>query len=422
MMIEKMNPSFHRYWRGMRFQLPTPIQEHAYEPLKQGKDVVGLSPTGTGKTLAYALPLLERVQPEEGLQLLVLTPSQELGVQVGRVIEEWGALKNLKAQTIIGGANVNRQIDKLKEKPEVVVGTPGRLLELANNRKLKLHQVKAIVLDEADYLLQEEHLNDLREFVKKLPGQRQMAFFSATSSNELAEVSKWFNVDPIVLDASKEDGLQDRTEHGWIKVENRRRAEALRRLAHLPKMQALVFVNAVQELDYLAEKMAFEGVAAAVLHSDYGTSQRKNAIEAFRNGKAVFLLTTDLSARGIDIVDLPYVIHYDLPLSREVYLHRAGRTGRMGKEGRVLSLINERSLRDLKKLSPRPDELKEWYLYGGKLVEELPEKEEQEITTPEPVKKVRKSASAPAPQPVKKAKKKNRARDQKNKGARKRNN
>ena len=166
MMIEKMDTNFQRYWKGLRFQLPTPIQESAFEPLKEGQDVVGLSPTGTGKTLAYALPLLERIKKQDGLQLVILTPSQELGVQVGRVLTEWAALLDLKVQTIIGGASAKRQIEKLKEKPEVVVGTPGRLMELANQRKLKLHQVKTVVLDEADYLLQDEHMSNLRDLIK----------------------------------------------------------------------------------------------------------------------------------------------------------------------------------------------------------------------------------------------------------------
>lgn len=422
MMIEQMDPRFHRHWRGMRFQMPTPIQENAFEPLKEGQDVVGLSPTGTGKTLAYALPLLENTHANGELQLLILTPSQELSVQVGRVLEEWAGLKDVKVQTIIGGASAKRQIEKLKEKPEVVVGTPGRLMELADQRKLKLHQVKTVVLDEADYLLQDEHMRSLRNLVKKVPGERQMAFFSATSSETLLDVGRWFGVEPLVLDASKEDGIKDRTVHGYIEVESRKRAETLRRLSNIAGMQALVFVNSVEELDFLADKMRFEGVNAVELHSDFGANQRKHALETFRKGDAVFLLTTDLSARGIDIVDLPYVINYDLPLSREVYLHRSGRTGRMGKEGRVLSLVSQYDLRDLKRMTPREKDLVKWYVHSGQLVDELPEREvEQTIEKPKPApKKPRQEpAAAPKPEPVKKARKKNRARDQKNKGARK---
>ncbi|MGP6139851.1 DEAD/DEAH box helicase [Jeotgalibaca sp. A127] len=420
MMIEKMNPSFQRYWRSMRFQLPTPIQERSFEPLLAGEDIIGLSPTGTGKTLAYALPLLEKVKQNNELQLVVLTPSQELGVQVGRVLEEWGSLRDINVQTLIGGASVKRQIENLKLKPEVVVGTPGRMLELANQRKLKLHSVKTVVLDEADYLLQSEHMDNLREFIKKMPGQRQMAFYSATDSENLREVSRWFNTQPTIIDTA--EASMDQTEHGYVLTDNRRRAEMLRRLGNIKGMQALVFVNSVQELDYLAEKMKYENVDVRMLHSEYGTSQRKSALEAFRKGETVFLLTTDVSARGIDIIDLPYVINYDLPLSQEVYQHRSGRTGRMGKEGHVLSLVNERGIRDLKKIAPRMDTLQEWFIFKGNLVNERPE------TVPDPVKPTPKKeraaraevkrAATPAAPALKKAKRKNRTRAQKNKGAR----
>ena len=430
MMIEKMDNRFREYWEKLEFQLPTPIQESVYEPLLKGEDVVGLSPTGTGKTLAYALPLLEKTEPKEGLQVLVLAPSQELAVQVGSVLEEWAKLKDLTVQTIIGGANTSRQIDKLKEKPEVVVGTPGRLLELANQKKLKLHQLNTVVLDEADYLLQDEHLPLLRDFVKKMPGQRQMAFFSATSSEILNDVGRWFNTKPEFFDASDEGNLHDQTEHGYVVIDNRKRAEMLRRIGNIKGMQGLVFVNSTQELDFLAEKLQFEGVEVRMLHSEYGKAQRKHALEEFRNGNAIFLLTTDLSARGIDIINLPYVVHYDLPQTEEMYLHRSGRTGRMGKKGRVLSLVTERSVRDVRKFVPPTATFKEWYLYGGDLVEELPKRSTEE-TVKEKTKKpkqekngsneYRRREEPTLKKPVEKSKtkKKVRAKKQKNKGARK---
>ncbi|AQS52600.1 putative ATP-dependent RNA helicase YfmL [Jeotgalibaca dankookensis] len=414
MMIEEINDRFKRYWKAMSFQLPTPIQERSYQPLLNGEDVVGLSPTGTGKTLAYAIPLLSKLKRNGELQLVIITPSQELGVQVGRVLEEWAGLLDLNSQTLIGGASSKRQIESLKTKPEIVVGTTGRMLELSNQRKLKLHTVKTVVLDEADYLLQREHLDNVREFVKKMPGQRQMAFYSATDSENLRNISRWFNTDPIILDTA--DASVNQTEHGYVLTDNRKRAEMLRRIGNVKGMKALVFVNAVQELDYLAEKLKFENLNVLMLHSEYGTSQRKHALETFKNDEAVFLLTTDLSARGIDIPDLPYVINYDLPLSKEVYQHRSGRTGRMGKEGRVLSLANERGIREVKKLIPHPSELTEWFIYGGQLVDQLPEVEVETVKAPP--KKVVRSKEKPEAKPTSKPKKKKRNKSQKNKGAR----
>jgi len=432
MMMEEMAMPFEKYWHEMSFQLPTPIQENVFKPLLEGNDVVGLSPTGTGKTLAYAIPLLQNTDANKELQLLVLVPSQELAHQVGHVLSEWGSLKDLSAQVIIGGANVGRQIDKLKEKPEIVVGTPGRLLELANQKKLKLHNVKTVILDEADYLLQEEHLNALRELIKKMPGSRQMGFFSATNSENLKDIQKWFNTEPLWFDTTKEGQFMDQTVHGFIEAPTRKRAEMLRRLGNLEGMQALVFVNATQELDYLAQKLQFEGINVRMLHSDYGKAQRKSAMDEFRKGKVTFLLTTDVSARGIDIQDLPYVIHYDLPLSKETYLHRSGRTGRMGKKGIVLSLVNDRNSRDIKRFAPHPDEVKEFFIYGGELVDQLPSREDREAIRdaqkPAAAKAVKiqkkaalkeEKAAPEAAAAAKKAKKKKvRSKDQKNKGAR----
>lgn len=432
MMMEEMAMPFEKYWRDLSFQLPTPIQENVYKPLSEGKDVVGLSPTGTGKTLAYAIPLLQKTDANKELQVVVLAPSQELAHQVGRVLAEWGSLKDLSVQVIIGGANVSRQIEKLKEKPEIVVGTPGRLMELANQKKLKLHNVKTVVLDEADYLMKQEHLSSLRELVKKMPGARQMAFFSATNSENLKDIEKWFNTKPLWFDTTSDGQFTDQTVHGYIEAPNRKRAEMLRRLGHLEGMQALVFVNATQELDYLAQKLQFEGINVRMLHSEYGKAQRKSALEEFSKGNATFLLTTDVSARGIDIPDLPYVIHYDIPLSKEAYLHRSGRTGRMGKKGVVLSLVTDRAIRDVKHFAPHPDEVKEFFIYGGELVDTLPKREETKPRTaeekPAVVKKPKKEFERPAaddlgetrPEPVKKTKlkKKVRSKSQKNKGAR----
>jgi len=195
-------------------------------------------------------------------------------------------------------------------------------------------------------------------------------------------------------------------------------------------MQALVFVNATQELDYLAQKLQFEGINVRMLHSDYGKAQRKNAMDEFRKGNVTFLLTTDVSARGIDIQDLPYVIHYDLPLSKETYLHRSGRTGRMGKKGVVLALVNDRNSRDIKRFAPHPDEVKEFFIYGGELVNELPSRESRDAIRdaqkPAAAKaaKIQKKVALKEEETAKEAvakktkKKKVRSKDQKNKGAR----
>lgn len=428
-MIENSLPAFKQYWETLAYKEPSAIQEKVYEPLKTGKDVVGISPTGTGKTVAYTLPILEQVEPKAGLQMVILTPSQELSIQVGEVVQEWASQLGLNAQTIIGGANLKRQLDKLKEKPEIIVGTPGRIFEISETKKLKLHAVKTVILDEADQLLQQEQLATVRKLVNKMPGQRQMGFFSATSNELMEDLNKWFNVDPEWIDATEDDRSKGEVLHAYIETPTRKRVETLRRLTHMKDFRGLVFVNNVANLTLAFEKLTYEGISVAVLHGEKYKTERKQALQQFRDGKIKLLLTTDVGSRGLDIQGLPYVIQYDVPLTKESYIHRSGRTARMGKTGTVLTLVNERELREFKKLiSSLEIKLSRVYLHGGEIVKELPIAEEQPerveaVKAPIKVKKTIKPAAAKPKtereivEPVFK-KKKHRKKVDKNKGAR----
>lgn len=430
-MSEFLSPEFQEYWTKSGFKAPTAIQLTAYEVLKEKKDMVGISPTGSGKTLAFTLPLLEILVPDKRMQLLILEPSQELAVQVGQVVKEWADIRQLSTLTLIGGANVQRQIDKLKTKPEIIVGTPGRILELADKKKLKLHQVQTVVLDEADQLLGQDQLNTVRELVKKMPSDRQMGFFSATSNTLMDDLSTWFNVDPIWKDVTAVDDSKGEITHAFIETPIRKRDAMLKQLSHLSKFRALVFFNDVASLTAALDRLRYEGISAGVLHSERNKTERKQVLQDFRNGKIQFLLTTDLASRGLDIEELDYIIQYDIPISKESYVHRSGRTGRMRRKGTVLTLVNERELRNFKQLiSPLELSLTRLYLYGGELVEEkiaveapqssvknTSEKGAKEVKViPKKEHKPRVVKEA-APVPVKK-KKKNRTKKAKNKGAR----
>ena len=433
-MKEQLVPALQQYWEKLEYTTPSAIQNKVYEPLKEGRDVVGISPTGTGKTVAYTLPSIEQIRPKSGVQLVILAPSQELAVQVAAVVKEWGKQLELTVQTMIGGANKNRQIEKLKKRPEVIVGTPGRILEIAETKKLKLHQVKTIILDEADQLLQQEQLNTVRQVVSKLPGERQMAFFSATSNEIMQELPKWFNVDPEWIDVTDEDQSKGTVTHAYIETPTRKRVEVLRRLTRMEDFRGLVFVNNVANLTLAFEKLQYEGISVAVLHAEKYKTERQHALQQFRDGKVKLLLTTDVASRGLDIRWLPYVIQYDLPLNKESYIHRSGRTARMGQKGTVLTLVNERELREFKKIiSSLELTLTPLFLYGGKLVTERPEAEEaigdeqmnkskaKEKKAPTKSKTAEPNAqSAEMASPTKK-KKKNRKKTDKNKGARKKN-
>lgn len=428
-MIENSLPAFKQYWETLAYKEPSAIQEKVYEPLKTGKDVVGISPTGTGKTVAYTLPTLEQVEPKAGLQVVILTPSQELSIQVGEVVQEWASQLGLSSQTIIGGANLKRQLDKLKDKPEIIVGTPGRIFEISETKKLKLHAVKTVILDEADQLLQQEQLSTVRKLVNKMPGQRQMGFFSATSNELMQDLEKWFNVEPQWIDATEDDRSKGEVLHAYIETPIRKRVETLRRLTHMKDFRGLVFVNNVANLTLAFEKLTYEGISVAVLHGEKYKTERKQALQQFRDGKIKLLLTTDVGSRGLDITDLPYVIQYDVPQTKESYIHRSGRTARMGKTGTVLTLVNERELREFKKLiSSLEIKLSQVYLYGGEIVTELPVAEEQPerketVKAPVKVKKIikpvveKEKLEKEIVEPVKK-KKKHRKKIDKNKGAR----
>lgn len=391
------------------FQEKTVIQKESYEAIRSGEDIVAISPTGTGKTLAYVIPLLEKLQPNNELQLLVVVPSQELAQQVSYVMTEWAAIIGVSVQTITGGANVKRQLENLIKKPEIIIGTPGRLVELSSYKKLKLHQVKAIVLDEADHLLKPETLQLTRDLIKKCPSKRQFICFSATQNEQLLSLSTWFNVQARVIDVTKESlHSAENTTHAYIVTPVRKREDMLRRLAHVPDMRALVFVHSIAEADVLSKKLSYQHIQTAVLHSEMNKVDRQKALNDFKIGKYTFLLTTDVAARGLDIENLPAVIHYALPETKEMYIHRSGRTGRMGKQGLVLSLVNEREHRELKKLVPEEKSLIPLYAFQGELVDALPEKA---MNTPIRKQNKRVEESTPSKKKVK-----NKKKHQKNKG------
>lgn len=365
--------AFEQHWQDKGFTETTAIQAVTFVPLQAGEDLVGISPTGTGKTLAYLLPLLDNVEAIPELQVMILAPSQELAQQIGQVASEWAALKDLRVQVIIGGANQKRQLEQLKQKPQILVGTTGRILELGKTKKIKFHQIRTVVLDEADHLLQSDQLSTTRELIKKCPSQRQLAFFSATENDTLKDINKWFNTDAQWFDMTEESKRSiGNVKHSYLVGPVRKRDDLLRRLAHVDGMQALVFVNAIADAAILAEKLDYHNIPVALLHSQANKEQRRQALNDFKAGRVTYLLTTDLASRGLDLEDLPAVIQFDLPESKEVYTHRAGRTGRMGKSGLVLSLIGERDARDLRKLLPDGASLKEVFVYGGSLVEDLP--------------------------------------------------
>lgn len=429
-MIETMSPKLQEEWQELGYKQPTAIQEKSYALLRNKQDVLGVAPTGSGKTLAYLLPLLENVEAIQQLQVAILVPSQELAGQVGAVVRQWAATLNLKSQTLVGGANVKRQIINLKKQPQIVVGTPGRMTQLAELKKLKLHNVNALIIDEADVMLDDEHKAETQAFISKLPKYHQTGFFSATVTDavkhQVDQMSEY--VETIEVDALGEGFIQ-RRKHGYMEVPVRKRSDLLRRLAQVDGMQALVFVRTIAEIEALQTKLSFHQIRTGQLHSNLTGQARQQTLSNFRRGELEFLFTTDVAARGMDIEDLPYVIQYDLAYSSTEYTHRSGRTARMDKEGLVLSFVNERSLRELKQQVGPNTELDQYVVRSrelltiseAKVLAEERHGDSNNETNEEITPKVK--ATKPKKKTVQtveltKKKKKQRQRNQKNKGAR----
>lgn len=346
-MLETLHPAFQAYWQEAQLQPPTPVQASLFEKIPLGQSLAAISPTGSGKTLAYLLPILMQMTPGAGLQTLIIAPSQELVVQIAEQAKIWGKLVDIKTQAILGSANVKRQLENLKKGPELIVASPGRLLELSKNTKrIKLKQVKHWVLDEADYLLEGDQAASIQAIEKDMDRSVQTIMVSATRSQALqdyCQIRQW----PII---SIDQSLKTTSQHIALLVQNRQKHRLLRQLSHLEGLSAMVFFDQVDQLDQVERKLKHDGLKVASLHAKMKKEDRQAAIRNFKNKTLTYLLATDLAARGLDFIDLPAVIHYQSVKDARTYFHRSGRTGRMGKEGLVISLVNEQEFRDLTQL------------------------------------------------------------------------
>ncbi|MGV3010083.1 DEAD/DEAH box helicase [Streptococcus thoraltensis] len=341
-MIEQLPNEWQDKLASLGFIETTPIQNELFTPLSAGENILGISPTGTGKTLAYMWPLLLKLTPKKAQQLLILAPNSELAGQLFDVAKTWAEPIGLTPQLLLSGSSQKRQIERLKKGPEIIIGTPGRVFELIKLKKIKMMNVNTIVLDEYDELLSDSQIQFVTKISNHVPRDHQMVYLSATqkiSNDSLAENTK-------VIDLSKQENTS--IAHYYIRVEKRDRLDLLRRLSNIPDFRGLAFFNNLSDLGAVEERLQFNGTSAVSLASDVNVKMRKVILEKFKSHELSLLLATDLVARGIDIDNLETVINFDIPRDREIYTHRAGRTGRMGKKGQVISLVTHKE--DLKKL------------------------------------------------------------------------
>lgn len=350
--ILNMKPFIQISWEKAGFEQGMPIQFKAIPLVAEGRDLIAESPTGTGKTLAYLLPLLEKIDPEkQSIQAVILASSRELVMQISEEIRIWSEGSGIGSGAFIGGANPKRQLEKLKKRPQVIAGTPGRIYELIAQKKIKMHEVKTIVLDEGDQLLVPEHIGTIRNIVKSTLKDRQVLMFSATLPEQIENLAMELMNDPETIRIGRSDTIPSKVDHIYFVCEKRDKIRILEKISRLENLKGLAFANDIAEITVLSEKLDFKGIELGVLHGESNKMEREKSLRKLRSGEYPLLLATDVAARGLDIKGLTTVIHIDVPENTDQYVHRSGRTGRAGASGTVMSIITEREERELKKLT-----------------------------------------------------------------------
>ena len=361
------------------YERPTPIQEQAIPELLAGRDVIGQAQTGTGKTAAFGLPLLDFVDSESPeVQALVLTPTRELCIQVTQALRAYGERKGIEIVAIFGGAPIRDQASFLRQGAQVVVGTVGRVMDMMSRHLLFLSDVRYVVLDEADEMLDLGFLEEVEMILSRCPSGRQTALFSATIPPEIKQLAEKRMLDPVTIKVRAATLTIDTVDQFYVEVGAREKAEALANVLGSERPdQAIIFVRTKVGADRLARELGDRGVRVKALHGDMTQGQRDGAMLAFKGGRERLLVATDIAARGLDISGVSHVVNYDIPNSPDVYVHRVGRTGRVGRSGRAITLITSRQRRDLDAIERHANtEIVAWSANGGPLAGDAAEPDE----------------------------------------------
>jgi ATP-dependent RNA helicase RhlE len=338
---------------------PTPIQKQSIPHLLEGRDLMGIAQTGTGKTAAFALPILDRMKaegkkaPGKGCLTLVLAPTRELAAQIAESFTAYGRFMNVRVAVVVGGVKHGPQIRALNQGLDVLVATPGRLLDHLESRNVRLDATRYVVLDEADHMLDLGFLVPIKRILKHLPRERQNIFFSATMPKQIGDLAKDMLNDPVHVAVTPVATTQEKVAQDVFFVETSRKREVLAEFLAKPEFtRTLVFTRTKRGADRVAKYLTNAGINASAIHGDKSQGQREKALQAFKSGRAPVLVATDIAARGIDVDKVSHVINFDLPEVPEAYVHRIGRTARAGEEGVAYSLVDgsERGLlRDIEK-------------------------------------------------------------------------
>lgn len=338
-----LDPRLRRGIIAAGFTQPRPIQTEAIPAARQGRDVLGLAQTGTGKTAAFALPVLDRLvaAPGPGPRALVLAPTRELAAQISAEIESLGRFTSIRVATVFGGVSVHRQRAALARKPAILVACPGRLLDLMGQGAVRLDRIETLVLDEADHMFDMGFLPDIRRILIALPKQRQNLLFSATMPKEIRRLADQILRDPKVIDVAHKTPVST-IEHALYPVENTEKLALLRHLlGEVQSVSAIVFTRTKHRARKLARQLSSSGHRAVALQGNMSQGQRERAMNGFRKRRFDVLVATDIAARGIDVRQVSHVVNFDMPNTADAYTHRIGRTGRADRQGKAYTFVTD---------------------------------------------------------------------------------
>jgi len=336
-----LNPIILANIKALGYETPTPIQQQSMPSVMQGRDVMGLAQTGTGKTAAFALPIINRLLhgPRNALRAVIIAPTRELAQQIHEAIQEFAATTRLRSITLYGGVNINPQIKGLKEGAEIVVACPGRLLDHIQQRTINLTRVEVLVLDEADQMFDMGFLPDVRKILRFLPKQRQTLLFSATMPPQIQDLAQEVLNNPLKVEVGRVQPATSVKQALFPVPKHLKTALLMHLLNQTDKDSVLVFTRTKHTAKKVAQKLEDAGFSATSLQGNLSQNKRQTAMRGFRDGSLQIMVATDIASRGIDVTSITHVINYDIPDTVEAYIHRIGRTGRAAKEGEAFTLI-----------------------------------------------------------------------------------
>lgn len=374
---------------------PSPIQEKAIPQILAGKDILASAQTGTGKTAGFTLPMLQLLSERQtskrrNIRALVLTPTRELAAQVSANVESYSEFLDIKSTVVFGGVNANPQIRTLRSGVDILIATPGRLLDLYNQKVFTLADIEILVLDEADRMLDMGFLRDIRKILSLMPTKRQNLLFSATFSKEIKQLANGMMNNPILVEATPENTTAEKVDQKVYRVDqSKKQAVVTKLVSEGDWQQVLIFTRTKHGANKLSEKLGKSGITSAAIHGNKTQNARTNALEGFKKGKIRVLVATDIAARGLDIPLLPHVINFELPNVPEDYVHRIGRTGRAGASGLAISLVAHDEIEYVRGIEK---------LLGMKLESDVIEGFEPS-TNPDPVKDISRKSNIRKPKP-----------------------